>query len=61
MADADGATRFSDIDKVEAGLKDIEPNPVSLYPVVVVIVVVVLHRYLNIWQLMCNHPFNLYI
>ncbi len=28
MADADGATKFSDIDKVEAGLNDLNPKPV---------------------------------
>ncbi|XP_008331075.1 dolichyl-phosphate beta-glucosyltransferase [Cynoglossus semilaevis] len=27
MADADGATKFSDLDKVEAGLKDVNTNP----------------------------------
>nr|XP_057942950.1 dolichyl-phosphate beta-glucosyltransferase isoform X1 [Doryrhamphus excisus] len=27
MADADGATKFSDIEKVEAGLKDLNPKP----------------------------------
>lgn len=30
MADADGATKFSDLDKVEAGLKDVNTNPVRL-------------------------------
>ncbi|XP_060941422.1 dolichyl-phosphate beta-glucosyltransferase [Limanda limanda] len=30
MADADGATKFSEIDKVEAGLKDIEPKPENM-------------------------------
>lgn len=28
MADADGATKFSDIEKVEAGLNDLNPKPV---------------------------------
>lgn len=28
MADADGATKFSDIEKVEAGLHDLNPKPV---------------------------------
>lgn len=28
MADADGATKFADIDKVEAGLNDLNPKPV---------------------------------
>lgn len=28
MADADGATKFSDIEKVEAGLNDLSPKPV---------------------------------
>lgn len=28
MADADGATKFSDIEKVEAGLNDLKPKPV---------------------------------
>lgn len=28
MADADGATKFSDIDKVEAGLNELSPKPV---------------------------------
>uniref|UniRef100_UPI00398F7E83 dolichyl-phosphate beta-glucosyltransferase isoform X1 n=2 Tax=Pristiophorus japonicus TaxID=55135 RepID=UPI00398F7E83 len=27
MADADGATKFADIEKVEAGLKDLQPGP----------------------------------
>ncbi|XP_072333153.1 dolichyl-phosphate beta-glucosyltransferase isoform X2 [Scyliorhinus torazame] len=27
MADADGATRFADIEKVEAGLRDLQPGP----------------------------------
>lgn len=27
MADADGATKFEDLDKVEAGLKDLNPKP----------------------------------
>lgn len=30
MADADGATKFSDIDKVEAALRDLNPKPVRL-------------------------------
>ncbi|XP_047234292.1 dolichyl-phosphate beta-glucosyltransferase isoform X2 [Girardinichthys multiradiatus] len=30
MADADGATKFSDIEKVEAGLKDLNPGPENL-------------------------------
>lgn len=30
MADADGATKFSDLDKVEAGLRDLNPKPVWL-------------------------------
>lgn len=28
MADADGATKFADIDKVEAGINDLNPKPV---------------------------------
>lgn len=28
MADADGATKFCDIEKVEAGLNDLDPKPV---------------------------------
>lgn len=28
MADADGATKFSDIEKIEAGLKNLHPGPV---------------------------------
>lgn len=28
MADADGATKFSDIEKLEAGLNDLNPKPV---------------------------------
>lgn len=31
MADADGATKFSDIDKVEAALNDLNPKPVRLF------------------------------
>ncbi|MEQ2185505.1 dolichyl-phosphate beta-glucosyltransferase [Goodea atripinnis] len=31
MADADGATKFSDIEKVEAGLKDLNPGPVGFF------------------------------
>ncbi|XP_044078254.1 dolichyl-phosphate beta-glucosyltransferase isoform X3 [Siniperca chuatsi] len=30
MADADGATKFSDIDKVEAGLNDLNPKPENM-------------------------------
>ncbi|XP_061596794.1 dolichyl-phosphate beta-glucosyltransferase-like [Cololabis saira] len=30
MADADGATRFCDVEKVEAGLKDLNPGPENL-------------------------------
>ncbi|XP_022594591.1 dolichyl-phosphate beta-glucosyltransferase [Seriola dumerili] len=30
MADADGATKFSDLDKVEAGLKDLNPKPENM-------------------------------
>ncbi|XP_076026727.1 dolichyl-phosphate beta-glucosyltransferase [Genypterus blacodes] len=30
MADADGATKFADIDKVEAGLKSVEPKPENM-------------------------------
>lgn len=30
MADADGATKFSDIEKVEAALHDLNPKPVCL-------------------------------
>lgn len=30
MADADGATKFADIAKVEAGLQNISPKPVSI-------------------------------
>lgn len=30
MADADGATKFSDIEKVEAGLHDLNPKPVQM-------------------------------
>lgn len=29
MADADGATKFSDLEKVEAGLKDLNTGPVG--------------------------------
>lgn len=29
MADADGATKFADIEKMESGLKDLQPKPVS--------------------------------
>lgn len=31
MADADGATKFSDIEKVEAALCDLSPKPVWLF------------------------------
>lgn len=30
MADADGATKFADIEKVEEGLKNLQPWPVSI-------------------------------
>lgn len=30
MADADGATKFADIEKVEEGLKNLRPWPVSI-------------------------------
>lgn len=30
MADADGATKFEDIEKVEEGLKNLQPWPVSM-------------------------------
>uniref|UniRef100_A0A665VMT5 Dolichyl-phosphate beta-glucosyltransferase n=1 Tax=Echeneis naucrates TaxID=173247 RepID=A0A665VMT5_ECHNA len=30
MADADGATKFADLDKVEAGLKDLNPKPENM-------------------------------
>lgn len=30
MADADGATKFEDLEKVEAGLKDLNPKPVCV-------------------------------
>lgn len=30
MADADGATKFEDLDKVEAALKDLNPKPVRV-------------------------------
>lgn len=30
MADADGATKFADIEKVEEGLKNLHPWPVSI-------------------------------
>lgn len=30
MADADGATKFADIEKVEEGLKSLQPWPVSI-------------------------------
>lgn len=30
MADADGATKFADIEKVEAALKALQPGPVSI-------------------------------
>lgn len=28
MADADGATKFADIEKLEAGLNELDPKPV---------------------------------
>lgn len=37
MADADGATKFADIDKVEAGLNDLNPKPVWLCSVITVL------------------------
>ena len=30
MADADGATKFPDIEKLEKGLNDLQPWPVSI-------------------------------
>lgn len=30
MADADGATKFEDLEKVEAALKDLNPKPVCV-------------------------------
>lgn len=30
MADADGATKFRDIEKLEKGLNDLQPWPVSI-------------------------------
>lgn len=30
MADADGATKFADIEKVEEGLKNLQPWPVGI-------------------------------
>lgn len=30
MADADGATKFPDLEKVEAGLSELDPKPVCL-------------------------------
>lgn len=30
MADADGATKFADIEKVEEGLENLQPWPVSI-------------------------------
>lgn len=30
MADADGATKFPDLEKVEAGLRELNPKPVCL-------------------------------
>lgn len=30
MVDADGATKFEDIEKVEEGLKNLQPWPVSI-------------------------------
>ena len=36
MADADGATKFSDIEKVEAGLKELNPGPVCFLTAFVV-------------------------
>lgn len=41
MADADGATKFCDIEKVEAGLNELNPKPVRIclpfYPVLKVL------------------------
>lgn len=31
MADADGATKFPDLEKVEAGLNELKPKPVCLH------------------------------
>lgn len=30
MADADGATKFPDVEKLEKGLNDLQPWPVSI-------------------------------
>jgi dolichyl-phosphate beta-glucosyltransferase len=30
MADADGATKFPDVEKLEKGLNDLQPWPVSM-------------------------------
>lgn len=30
MADADGATKFADVEKVEVGLRDLSPKPVKV-------------------------------